>query len=61
MTCDLNELVPHLQFTPSHNCCFFQIEDSEVELWVVKAITAKLIDCRIDQLNQVILVRYVII
>nr|GEV10594.1 eukaryotic translation initiation factor 3 subunit M-like [Tanacetum cinerariifolium] len=31
-----------------------QIEDDEVELWVVKAITAKLIDCKIDQMNQVI-------
>ncbi|KAK1423360.1 hypothetical protein QVD17_18659 [Tagetes erecta] len=31
-----------------------QIEDSEVEPWVVKAITSKLIDCKIDQMNQVI-------
>ncbi|KAH6803046.1 Proteasome component domain protein [Perilla frutescens var. frutescens] len=33
-----------------------QIEDDEVEPWVVKAITAKLIDCRIDQINQVVIV-----
>ncbi|KAL8528484.1 hypothetical protein ACS0TY_006056 [Phlomoides rotata] len=33
-----------------------QIEDNEVEPWVVKAITAKLIDCRIDQINQVVIV-----
>ncbi|KAL0381000.1 UNVERIFIED_CONTAM: Eukaryotic translation initiation factor 3 subunit M [Sesamum angustifolium] len=33
-----------------------QIEENEVEPWVVKAITAKLIDCRIDQINQVVLV-----
>ncbi|KAL0424511.1 UNVERIFIED_CONTAM: Eukaryotic translation initiation factor 3 subunit M [Sesamum radiatum] len=33
-----------------------QIEENEVESWVVKAITAKLIDCRIDQINQVVLV-----
>nr|GFA54646.1 eukaryotic translation initiation factor 3 subunit M-like [Tanacetum cinerariifolium] len=33
-----------------------QIEDDEVETWVVKAITAKLIDCKIDQMNQVIIV-----
>ncbi|KAL2532006.1 Proteasome component (PCI) domain protein [Abeliophyllum distichum] len=33
-----------------------QIEDNEVELWVVKAITAKLIDCKIDQMNQVVVV-----
>ncbi|CAI9276892.1 unnamed protein product [Lactuca saligna] len=31
-----------------------QIEDDEVEPWVVKAITAKLIDCKIDQMNEVI-------
>ncbi|KAL3844591.1 hypothetical protein ACJIZ3_001994 [Penstemon smallii] len=33
-----------------------QIEDNEVESWVVKAITAKLMDCRIDQMNQVVIV-----
>lgn len=33
-----------------------QIEDNEVEPWVVKAITAKLLDCRIDQINEVIIV-----
>ncbi|KAL1558950.1 eukaryotic translation initiation factor 3 subunit M-like [Salvia divinorum] len=33
-----------------------QIEDSEVEPWVVKAITAKLLDCRIDQINKVVIV-----
>jgi len=38
----------------------FQINDDEVELWVVKAITSKLIDCKMDQMNQVIVVRYVL-
>ncbi|KZV46852.1 eukaryotic translation initiation factor 3 subunit M [Dorcoceras hygrometricum] len=33
-----------------------KIEGNEVELWVVKAITAKLMDCRIDQMNQVVIV-----
>jgi translation initiation factor 3 subunit M len=33
-----------------------RINDDEVELWVVKAITAKLIDCKMDQMNQVIIV-----
>nr|GMD09473.1 eukaryotic translation initiation factor 3 subunit M-like [Ipomoea batatas] len=32
-----------------------RIEDNEVEPWVVKAITAKLIDCKIDQMNQVVI------
>ncbi|KAK9075903.1 hypothetical protein SSX86_004233 [Deinandra increscens subsp. villosa] len=31
-----------------------QIEDEQVEPWVVKAITAKLVDCKIDQMNKVI-------
>lgn len=35
-----------------------QIDNDEVELWVVKALTTKLIDCKMDQLNQVVLVRY---
>ncbi|KAJ9147508.1 hypothetical protein P3X46_029662 [Hevea brasiliensis] len=33
-----------------------RINDDEVELWVVKAITAKLINCKMDQMNQVVLV-----
>jgi translation initiation factor 3 subunit M len=33
-----------------------KLEDGEVELWVVKAITAKLIDCKIDQMNEVVIV-----
>ncbi|CAL1357665.1 unnamed protein product [Linum trigynum] len=33
-----------------------QVSDDDVELWVVKAITAKLIDCKMDQMNQVVLV-----
>lgn len=34
-----------------------QINDDEVEPWVVKAITAKLIDCKLDQMNQLVIVR----
>ncbi|CAA0823352.1 Proteasome component (PCI) domain protein [Striga hermonthica] len=33
-----------------------QIEDDEVEPWIIKAISAKLIDCRIDQINHVVIV-----
>lgn len=33
-----------------------QINDEGVELWVVKAITAKLMDCKMDQMNQVVIV-----
>ncbi|CAL5325925.1 unnamed protein product [Camellia sinensis] len=33
-----------------------RINDDEVEMWVVKAITAKLIDCKMDQMNQIVIV-----
>ncbi|KAL0540647.1 hypothetical protein IC582_020657 [Cucumis melo] len=33
-----------------------QTNDDEVELWVVKAITSKLIDCKMDQMNEVVIV-----
>ncbi|XP_015868423.1 uncharacterized protein LOC107405844 [Ziziphus jujuba] len=33
-----------------------RINDDEVEPWVVKAITAKLIDCKLDQMNQLVIV-----
>ncbi|KAK4765984.1 hypothetical protein SAY87_007626 [Trapa incisa] len=36
--------------------CFLQLNDDEVEFWVVKAISAKLLDCKMDQMNQVIIV-----
>ncbi|GAB2228669.1 hypothetical protein Droror1_Dr00022792 [Drosera rotundifolia] len=34
-----------------------QINDDEVELWVLKAISAKLLDCKMDQMNQVVIVK----
>ncbi|XP_062106479.1 uncharacterized protein LOC133817872 [Humulus lupulus] len=33
-----------------------RINEDEVELWVVKAIAAKLMDCKMDQMNQVVIV-----
>ncbi|OVA00821.1 Proteasome component (PCI) domain [Macleaya cordata] len=33
-----------------------RVTDDEVELWVVKAIAAKLLDCKMDQLNQIVIV-----
>ncbi|XP_031268560.1 eukaryotic translation initiation factor 3 subunit M-like [Pistacia vera] len=33
-----------------------RISEDEVEMWVVKAITAKLMDCKMDQMNQVVIV-----
>ncbi|KAH9626701.1 hypothetical protein KSS87_021600 [Heliosperma pusillum] len=33
-----------------------RVNDNEVEQWVVKAISAKLLDCKMDQMNQVVIV-----
>ncbi|XP_077222633.1 uncharacterized protein LOC143856320 [Tasmannia lanceolata] len=33
-----------------------RVADNEVEFWVVKAIAAKLLDCKMDQMNQTVLV-----
>ncbi|KAJ8447328.1 hypothetical protein Cgig2_013105 [Carnegiea gigantea] len=33
-----------------------KVNDNEVEHWVVKAITAKLLDCKMDQMNKVVIV-----
>lgn len=33
-----------------------RVTDDEVELWIVKAITAKLLDCKMDQMNQTVIV-----
>ncbi|KAL9674633.1 hypothetical protein QQ045_030905 [Rhodiola kirilowii] len=35
-----------------------QIDDDEVEFWVVKAMTAKLLNCKLDQMNEVVTVRF---
>jgi translation initiation factor 3 subunit M len=50
----------HFTYHNSNIATPFQINDDEVELWVFKAITAKLIDCKMDQMNQVVVVRYVV-
>ncbi|KAG1347778.1 eukaryotic translation initiation factor 3 subunit M [Cocos nucifera] len=31
-----------------------RITDEEVEYWVVKAITSKLLDCKVDQMNEIV-------
>ncbi|XP_059670462.1 uncharacterized protein LOC132315994 [Cornus florida] len=33
-----------------------RINDDEVEFWVVKAITTKLLECKMDQLNQILII-----
>ncbi|PIA63119.1 hypothetical protein AQUCO_00200861v1 [Aquilegia coerulea] len=34
-----------------------RVTDEEVEQWVVKAISAKIFDCKIDQMNETVIVR----
>ncbi|CAN6374779.1 unnamed protein product, partial [Urochloa humidicola] len=34
-----------------------QINDDEVEQWIVKAIVIKILDCKVDQHNQAVIVR----
>ncbi|GAB4828663.1 hypothetical protein Ancab_018328 [Ancistrocladus abbreviatus] len=34
-----------------------QINDDEVEYWVINAITAKLLDCKMDQMNQLVILK----
>ncbi|KAM3354909.1 hypothetical protein ACQJBY_025582 [Aegilops geniculata] len=33
-----------------------EINDDEVEYWIVKAISSKILDCKVDQLNQLVIV-----
>lgn len=40
----------------SHIKDALQITDDEVEYWVVKAITSKVLNCKMDQLNQLVIV-----
>uniref|UniRef100_A0A453GR82 PCI domain-containing protein n=1 Tax=Aegilops tauschii subsp. strangulata TaxID=200361 RepID=A0A453GR82_AEGTS len=35
-----------------------EINDDVVEYWIVKAISSKILDCKVDQLNQLVIVRY---
>lgn len=39
-------------------CISLQIDGRHVESWVINAITIKLIDCKIDQINEIVIVRY---
>jgi translation initiation factor 3 subunit M len=36
-----------------------QISEAEVEAWVIKAITAKLLDAKMDQINKTVVVKCV--
>jgi len=43
--------IPYSAITES-----LQINDDEVEQWIVKAIAFKILDCKVDQLNQTVIV-----
>lgn len=36
-----------------------QVADDEVEYWIVRAIAAKLLEAKMDQLRQVVIIGYV--
>ena len=38
-----------------------QINEAEVESWIIKAITAKLLDAKMDQINKIVVVKCVLI
>uniref|UniRef100_M1DKG7 Proteasome family protein n=1 Tax=Solanum tuberosum TaxID=4113 RepID=M1DKG7_SOLTU len=50
--------IGQLEKDAKHALAYHEIDDIEVESWVVKAISAMLLSCKIDQMNQVITVRY---
>ncbi|KAK3222792.1 hypothetical protein Dsin_009817 [Dipteronia sinensis] len=52
--CDLLDMPAVVQL--EMDAKYALISDDEVETWVVKAITAKLIDGKMDQMNQVVIV-----
>jgi len=45
--------IPYSAITES-----LQINDDEVEQWIVKAIAFKILDCKVDQLNQTVIVSW---
>lgn len=51
LSCSESGEIPYSQVKEA-----LRIKDDEVEYWVVKAIMAKVLDCKMDQLNQLVIV-----
>ncbi|KAI0498448.1 hypothetical protein KFK09_019334 [Dendrobium nobile] len=51
LSCNESGEIPYAKVTEA-----LQIRDDEVEYWVVKAIMSKVLDCKMDQMNQVVIV-----
>ncbi|KAK8947515.1 hypothetical protein KSP40_PGU019400 [Platanthera guangdongensis] len=51
LSCNESGKIPYSQVKEA-----LRIKDDEVEYWVVKAIMSKVLDCKIDQLNQLVIV-----
>lgn len=41
---------------PSERVLWLQIEEDDVELWIVRAIAAKVLEAKLDQLRQVVVI-----
>lgn len=51
LSCSESGEIPYVKVAEA-----LRIKDDEVEYWVVKAIMSKVMDCKMDQLNQVVIV-----
>lgn len=51
LSCNESGEIPYAKVTEA-----LRIKDDEVEYWVVKAIMSKVLDCKMDQMNQVVIV-----
>ncbi|PKA63239.1 hypothetical protein AXF42_Ash017707 [Apostasia shenzhenica] len=51
LSCNESGEIPYSQIKET-----LRITDDEIEYWVVKAIMSKLLDCKMDQMNQIVIV-----
>jgi translation initiation factor 3 subunit M len=57
--CTLASSKPEMKYSEIAAC--MQINEGEVESWIIKAITAKLLDAKMDQISKTVVVKYVLI
>mmetsp|Transcript_853 Transcript_853/g.1759 ORF Transcript_853/g.1759 Transcript_853/m.1759 type:complete len:411 (-) Transcript_853:63-1295(-) len=54
--CTLASSQPQIKYTEIASC--LQVAEEDVEKWAIKAITAKLLDAKMDQLNKVVIINH---
>jgi translation initiation factor 3 subunit M len=57
--CTLASSKPEMKYSEIAAC--MQINEGEVESWIIKAITAKLLDAKMDQISKTVVVKYAMI